>query len=212
MIGVFPAFTGHPVFTTQSQPTQALLSRIRQGDRSAWEDLDQKYRNRLRLIARSRIPTTLRRHFDTDDLCQSTLVSAFSELDRFEFRGPGSFEGWLVALMSNNLRSKLRSFSTLKRSRHREEHPEDSSLEHLNIRSREPDPVDIASTADLYARVVMITADMDGEQADLLSRHFVGGESYTDIAKSYGKSESTVRRMIAQAFLDLNLRLKSQSE
>ena len=74
----------------------------------------------------------------------------------------------------------------------------------------EADPEYIASTADLYAKVVMVLTEIYGEQADLLTRFLFGGESPADLASSCGKTESTVRRMIAQAFLDLILRLNTQ--
>jgi RNA polymerase sigma factor (sigma-70 family) len=71
--------------------TSELILRGRNGDRAAIDDLLRRYRPRLEVFLRSRLPRAARGVADTQDLVQDVCLKACQSLGRFEDRGIGSF-------------------------------------------------------------------------------------------------------------------------
>ena len=77
---------------------QDLLRRARAGDRDACEALIQGYQGRLKSRLRPRIGAGLRQKLNLEDVVQETLSNALVSLKTFEYRGEGSFLGWLCSI------------------------------------------------------------------------------------------------------------------
>src|SRR5436190_413181 len=75
--------------------TRDLLLRGRNGEQDAIDRLFARYRGRLERFVRSRLSATTRVHVDAADVVQDVLVRACSAIDRFEWRGIGSFWAFL---------------------------------------------------------------------------------------------------------------------
>ena len=74
---------------------EILVARAKTGDRSAFDELVGLNRARLESWIRSRIGGRLRHKVDVDDLTQETQLRALESVNRFSWRGDGSFGGWL---------------------------------------------------------------------------------------------------------------------
>jgi RNA polymerase sigma factor (sigma-70 family) len=72
-----------------------MLCRARSGDEQARSDLVQCYREPLARFLRARLARSLRSVQETADFVQETLSAAAQQLDRFEYRGIGSFWSYL---------------------------------------------------------------------------------------------------------------------
>ncbi len=83
--------------------TFGLIERARTGDRDAFESLFSKYRRRLAVLIHYKLRPEMRRFADEDDILQETLLRAFSALDEFDYRGPGSFLAWSSRIAGNVL-------------------------------------------------------------------------------------------------------------
>jgi RNA polymerase sigma factor (sigma-70 family) len=81
--------------------TGELLTRFRRGERAAADELFARYRPRLDALLRARLPASLRKLGDTDDLVQDVCVKILGALDRFEMRGIGSF-WWFARSIARN--------------------------------------------------------------------------------------------------------------
>jgi len=75
--------------------TAGMLSRARSGDEQARCDLVQRYREPLARFLHNRLARSSRGVEETQDFVQETLSAAARQLDRFEYRGLGSFWGYL---------------------------------------------------------------------------------------------------------------------
>jgi RNA polymerase sigma-70 factor (ECF subfamily) len=80
-----------------------LVSRARDGDETAFEEIVRRYSPRVFQIA-SRF---FRNRGVVEEMAQEVFLKAFTELSSFE--GRGSFEGWLSRIATNRCLNELRS-------------------------------------------------------------------------------------------------------
>jgi RNA polymerase sigma-70 factor (ECF subfamily) len=79
-----------------------LVSRCQQGDLRAFADLVEQYQDRLFDVAW----TILREREAAKDAVQETFLTAFQKIEGF--RGESALETWLIAIVVNQCRSRLR--------------------------------------------------------------------------------------------------------
>lgn len=91
--------------------TGGLLEQARRGDREARETLFRRYRAPLARFLHLRLPVPARGLFDTEDVVQEVCAHAFLGLDRFEYRGIGSFWGYLRRIGINRVLKAARRSS-----------------------------------------------------------------------------------------------------
>lgn len=84
--------------------TADLLGRARSGDAAARDELFQHYRPLLESFLGGRLPGGARGALDTQDLVQDVCVHAAASLDRFQYRGVGSFWAYLRTIGKNLVR------------------------------------------------------------------------------------------------------------
>jgi RNA polymerase sigma-70 factor, ECF subfamily len=95
--------------------TTELLSRIRDGDRAAWNDLYARYRDRLLFAIRCRLGAKLREKLESEDVLQSVMMEALGELPTFAPRGPESLRRFLHVLIERKIRDRADTFGAEKR-------------------------------------------------------------------------------------------------
>lgn len=88
--------------------TADILAQARAGSAQAREDLFRRYHAKLARFLHMRLPSSARGMLDTDDIVQEVYASALSTLDRFEYRGIGSFWAYLRRIGINHLRQIAR--------------------------------------------------------------------------------------------------------
>ena len=88
--------------------TAVLLTRLREGDRAAADQLVRRVDPMLRRWAHGRLPANLRDEGDTADLVQLTLMRVFARAELFEARHAGAFYAYLRQTLLNVMRDALR--------------------------------------------------------------------------------------------------------
>ena len=78
--------------------TEYLVYRAQAGDRQAFDSLVERYSERVGGMLRSQLAAHLRQTVEVEELVQETMVRAFRSLERFRWRGKGSFCAWLCAI------------------------------------------------------------------------------------------------------------------
>lgn len=81
---------------------EELIQRTRDGDRTAENELLEKCRAYISLIARAQIEGWMRTKFDASDLVQQTLLEAHKGLSRFEGETEAEWLGWLRGILNHN--------------------------------------------------------------------------------------------------------------
>lgn len=101
--------------TGQAVITAEIVRRIRDGDREAFSDLYRRHHDALLLAVRCRLGPGLRAHLESEDILQSVVLDAFSDIGHFEPRGPNALVHWLHACVLNKIRSKAEYFAAERR-------------------------------------------------------------------------------------------------
>ncbi len=83
-----------------------LLQRIQNGDRSAWDELYLRYRDRLLFSIRCRLGPELRRRLQSEDVLHSVVREALTDLQRFEPQDERALGRYLHVCVLNKIKKK----------------------------------------------------------------------------------------------------------
>src|SRR5262249_17510520 len=109
MLGGPPATGGSPV--PEPFDFAEFLARVRRGDAPAAEELVRRYETAVRVAVRARLNNpTLRRQFDSVDVCQSVLASFFvrARTGQYDLERPAQLVALLVKMARNKPGERVR--------------------------------------------------------------------------------------------------------
>jgi len=170
-----------------------LFERIRRGDLRAQEILLGRYKPVLKRMAHGRLPARARSLQDTDDIVQSTLISAFNHLEAFEPRRSGSFLAYLRQILSNKIVDAVRHGNRIP------EHEPISEMMTDGNRS----PLEEALGMELFAAYQAALDKLNPQQRDAVQLRLEGGRSYSEIALEIGSPSANAARMLIERALVL---------
>ncbi|MEM8678076.1 MAG: sigma-70 family RNA polymerase sigma factor [Planctomycetota bacterium] len=171
--------------------SRELLQRLESGDPDAATDIFNRYIRRLMALARSRIGTRLQSRIDAEDIVQSAYRSFFVHACNQEYQLTRAGDLWrlLAKTTVNKLYGQVEKHTAAKRSVDREQHAITA------LADRQPGFVEVIAMGE---RLNVIMAALTPSVRDVLART-LQGQSTSEIAHSFGKSERTVRRLLATA-------------
>jgi RNA polymerase sigma-70 factor (ECF subfamily) len=184
-------------------PDAALMLKVREGDRSAFETLVEKYKQPVvNLVAR-----TIGDFTEAEDIAQHVFVQVYKSAHRYEVTA--KFSTWLFTIARNLSLNELR-----RRSRHRADSLDETFANDDDHPIRQaPDlqtsgPTDSLLRDELEAKVEEAIAELPEKQrtALLMCRH--EEFSYEEIARVVGCSLSATKSLIHRARETLKERLK----
>jgi RNA polymerase sigma-70 factor (ECF subfamily) len=184
--------------------TRELLGAASSGDEQAWHALHRRYLDVLRAILRRHMRETARSRFDTDDILQSTFLTAYEELDRFEYRGPDSFKRWLAAILVHKFHDKVRYHRRLSRDPAREQ---TGGADDGAAREAWDSPSVILSRFEQQRELLAALAELPLEDQELIGLRFFERLEVSAIAARRGMGESSVRRHLLDALERLTRRM-----
>ena len=165
--------------------TLSLLTRARNGDNQALEDLLARYRPALSRWAAGRLPIAARDLVDTSDLVQETLLGTFKRLESFEHRGEGALYAYLRQAVLNRIRDELR------KSQRRPER--------IDLDEGHPDqgasPLEAAIGREGVERYEAALQRLGEGERDLIVARVELGLTYGEMADVLGKSSPDAARM-----------------
>lgn len=86
------------------QPTsETLVARAQKGDQTAFAQLVESHRERLRRFVESRIKLHIGPRIDVEEVLQDAFVVAFESLEGFEWQTADSFFRWLCGIAKHGL-------------------------------------------------------------------------------------------------------------
>src|SRR5215467_2929341 len=135
--------------------TFELIERFRQGDHDAFASLFEAYRRRLTVLIYFKLGADTRSFENAEEILQETFLAAFQDLDRFEYRAPGSFMSWLSRIADHIIIDVVRFDGRQKR----------RAEQVLRFRSDTnpdgPDPADTKTPSRLFAQKEAIERLLD---------------------------------------------------
>lgn len=193
----------HALSTPDSWSSAELLARYAQGDERVAPLLFERYVARLTALVRSRLGTQLAARTDPEDVVLSAYRSFFLQAreGRFELRRSGDLWRLLVALTLHKLYRQVRRHRAGRRDVRRERAL--SAADESNLAHDEPTPAEAAAAADELT-AFLATLDLSARRIIELRLQDL---SQAEIARQTGRSERTVRRILAEAHAALRQRL-----
>jgi RNA polymerase sigma-70 factor (ECF subfamily) len=193
-----------------SDPDAALMLRVKRGDRAAFSELVEKYRQPLfNFICR-----TLRDETESEDLAQNVFLQVYKSRQRYE--QTAKFSTWLFTIARNLCLNEIR-----RRSRHPAESLEESHNEHEDQPQRQYEdkknflPVEHILHSELAKKIEEAVAALPEMQRSAILLCRQDELSYEQIAEILGCSLSATKSLIhrGRETLKENLRpyLKSGS-
>ncbi|KAA0142891.1 sigma-70 family RNA polymerase sigma factor [Gimesia chilikensis] len=182
--------------------SQQLLEIYQAGENEAATALFDRYVARLIALARSRIGARLRRRIDPEDIIQSAYRSFFvhARVGEYQLQKTGDLWRLLAGITLHKLYGQIEKHTAGKRSINHEV-PPDSILATATV--PEPAPSEVVA---IIEELSLLIQDLPPEERLVLTASLQGQEN-AEISSTIGKSERTVRRLLANARNKLEQRL-----
>ncbi len=171
-----------------------LIRRVRGGDDAAAAELVRLYEPTIRLVVRRRLhDPSLRRVFDSVDICQSVLASFFvrAALGQYVLDTPEQ----LLKLLATMARNKLIDQVGKQRAARRDHRLLKEGGQETDAVDPHRTPSEIAASRDLLEQVRRRLSDDERRLADLRA----AGREWADIAQEVGGTADGVRMRLSRA-------------
>ena len=183
----------------------SLIAGARAGDGAARDALFRQLLPDLRAFVRLRTDAALRLRESQSDLVQSICREVLTDLDGFEYRGPGRFRSWMFTLALNKLREKSRFHLAERRTPEREERPgPDDDLRLLASYCNLGDPGRLAIAHEDMAAFEEAFDQLERPQQDVILWSRLVGLPHAEIARKLDRSEQAVRSLLSRALVRLS--------
>lgn len=176
---------------TVDEPIAALVEKAQAGDRSAFDGLVGRYRERLLGQIEVRLGSKVRARIEAEDVLQEALTRAYQSIEKFRYRGEESFYSWLGTiaehLIWNVSQKQSSSYLELK-----SDVADDDASPGRNLRRHER-----------FERLekALNRLSPDHRKALVLSRF--EGLKVTEFATRMNRSPNAVYKLLARAVLEL---------
>ena len=184
-----------------SASTLDLLTRVRDGDDRALDQLIARYLPELTRWASGRLPHWARHAVDTDDLVQESLVQVFQKLDTFEYRGEGALLAYLRQAVLNRIRNQIRWAD-------RRPRVEDLGRD---LHAQDLSPLEAAIGAESVERYEAALERLTQAEREALIGRLELGLTYPELARALGKPSADAARMaVARAMVRLGEEMRDE--
>lgn len=92
-----------------------LVQRCKLGDAEAFQDLCERYRDRLLRYARTHMSEKGHSRGPPDDIVQDALLTISQKLPELDYRGLHAFEAWMLQICDGKIRDWIRHLGAAKR-------------------------------------------------------------------------------------------------
>lgn len=170
---------------------KVLLARAKKGEIAAFESLMTAYENRIYSLALRSTGSEQ----DAADITQEVFLRAWKNLD--SFRGDSSLSTWLYRVTSNLCVDFARKKAAEGMPTSIDD--EESPAVDLADPSRMAQPEAAAENSELREELQFALAQLSEEHRRVVLLRDVAGMTYTDIARTLGLEEGTVKSRLARA-------------
>lgn len=182
--------------------TRDLLLRWHEGDQEAMSRLLQQELAFVTEQVRRRLGPQLRRHLETQDVVQQTMLHVLRSAPRFLLSDRGHLRGLLARMVENTLRSAAHHQQRQKRDVRREQTPAapaGSTVLDLDAAGTATDPGAAAAREDQRAWVQLALELLDVDDREVIEGRDYRDQSFAEIAAHLGEAEDTVRMRYRRA-------------
>lgn len=201
-------------------PLSDLLKRCRAGEPAAREELFERYRPYLNLLARGQLGRHLRKKCDPSDLVQETLLEAHRDFGAFQGAREAELLAWLRRILAHNLCNEARRYAALQRDASRE-----VSLEQMRqgldqssltlgrcLADGGPSPSSIAARGDAEVKLASLLSELPEDYQTVLLLRVLEGMSTEEVAERMERTPGAIRMLQMRALTALRGLIDQQGE
>jgi RNA polymerase sigma-70 factor (ECF subfamily) len=192
-----------------------LIQRCRHGEGSALEQLFQRYRHYLRLLAEAQLGKHLRAKCDASDLVQQTLFEAYRDFAGFQGAQEGELLAWLRQILSHNLCNEARRFAAQQRDAAREVSLNQvrAGVDHSSLAlgrclaADSPTPSSLAAQHEASVRLAETLARLPANYQTVILLRVFEGLPAEEVARRMDSTAGAVRMLQLRALTALRAEL-----
>jgi RNA polymerase sigma-70 factor (ECF subfamily) len=191
----------------------SLLDRLRGGHSDAWCDVATAFRQQLRDLAASALPTGVACRADASDMVQLSLAEASQSFAAFRGNSLPELFDWLAAIVSHNVTDAIRQHVLAqRRTINAELRLDDSSqnraaFDRLYTADHTP-PSSAAARKESHERLSAALDRLPVRQRDAVRLRHLDGRSLPDIAIQLGCTQQAAAATIARGLRALRKALR----
>lgn len=185
--------------TDAGPESQYLVAAVQRGDAAALDALLQRHLPDLRVFVRAKSGPQLRAQESCSDLVQTVCREALQSVERYEWRGEGSFRRWLFTVALNKLRNRADYHAAARRDAGR-------VVAGSDLVGETPGgfgPSQHAIAAEAAAKFEASLDRLEEDQREVILMARVIGMSHAEIAAELGLAEGAVRTRLSRAMAKL---------
>jgi RNA polymerase sigma-70 factor (ECF subfamily) len=199
-------------------PASELIRRCRLGEPAAREQLFNRYRHYLWLLAQAQLGRFLRAKCDPSDLVQQTLLEAHRDFPHFAGNHEGELLAWMRQILAHNLFNETRRFTARQRDAARE-----VSLEQLRagvdnssailgrcLAADTPGPSQNAVQREAAVRLADLMARLPEDYRTVLLLRVFEGLPTEEVAQRMNRSRGAVRMLQLRALTALRAEMAGE--
>jgi RNA polymerase sigma-70 factor (ECF subfamily) len=176
------------------------------------DNLLERYRPYLTLLARAHLDTRFQRRLDASDVVQQTMLEAHQRLGQFRGSGADTLGGWLRKMLVHNCADAIRAMTREKRDIGREQPLEaaiDQSFSRVEswLAMDQSSPSQQAAKQEELLAMARAVEALPVDQREAVVLHHLQGMSLSDLAGHFGRSESAVAGLLARGLRQLRISL-----
>ena len=195
-----------------------LIERCRKGDPAAREQLFERYRHYLRLLAQAQLGRYLRAKCDPSDIVQQTLLEMHRDFAQFAGNHEGELLAWMRQILAHNLYNETRRFAAQRRNtacevsldQLRAGLDRSSAVLSRSLRADVPSPSEAAAEREGAVRLAEIIARLPEDYRTVLLLRVFEGLSAEEVAQRMNRSCGAVRMLQLRALTALRAELKDE--
>ena len=185
-----------------------LLDRAREGDVGARNELFDRCRNYVSILARVHIESWLQGKVDPSDLVQQTLLEAYRGMDKFEGQSEGEWLAWLKQILKHNATDYIRHYKGTAKRRIQREVPMETPGHGSSLFRIDPsDPGDTPSQMVLHQENEIQMAEavsrLDEDYQEVILLRNVQRLSFNEVAERMNRSRPAVQMLWLRALRKL---------
>src|SRR5262249_23437274 len=193
-----------------------LIDRCRKGEGPAREQLFDRYRNYLRLIAEAQLGKYLRAKCDPSDIVQQTMLEAHRDFGAFNGRHEPELLGWLRKILAHNLYNEARRYGARQRDAGREISLDEmhAGIEHSSLALGQcladdtPRPSQAAARREAAVLLADTLARLPEDYQTVLLLRVFEGLSAEEVGERMNRSAGAIRMLQLRALTALRTEME----
>lgn len=190
-----------------------LLDRAREGDVGARNELFDRCRNYVSILARVHIESWLQAKVDPSDLVQQTLLEAYRGMGKFEGQSEGEWLAWLKQILKHNATDYIRRYKGTAKRRIQREVPMEvprhgSSLFRIDPSDPAETPSQMVLQQENEIQLAEAVSRLDEDYQEVILLRNVQRLSFNEVAERMDRSRPAVQMLWLRALRKLKEMLR----